>query len=288
MYVVRNKKTKEIIHINPAPLSQKLEGKDVYYYYDEEAMEIGKTDLTVLPDHFIIDSQGYIRELSLAEKVKRGIIQLCPDQKIDGEQIVEKTISEKIKEGLIALEPTQKVIFHMGKEVIVDKTPSELVAEGIIELSPYQKIIREGTEEKIVDKTPEELVAEGLLELLPNQRIVNGKILTYSYEEMLAKGYIDLAEYKRRKLEEFSELSFALREEIVPGYKLVNCGLGLYDPETTQKIAAVVQAFREAYYDLKKQMEETEDSREIQAVFKNSTQRLVELKNKMMGYENDY
>lgn len=286
MYVVRNKTTKEIVHINPAPLSQKLEGEEVYYKYDEKTMEIGKTDLATLPEDFTIDSQGYIRELSLAEKVKRGLIQIRPDQKVDGEQIVEKTISEKIKEGLITLEPTQKVVLHMGEEVIVDKTPSELIAEGIIELSPYQKIVGEGAQEKIVDKTPEELVADGLLELMPNERIEDGKIVTYSNEEMLTKGYIDLVEYKRRKLEEFTELSFELREEIVPGYKLVNCGLGVYGPEETKKITAVVQAFREVYYDLKEQMEKTEDLQEIQAIFESSVQRVSELKNKMMGYEN--
>lgn len=269
MYIVRNKKTQEILHINPAPLSQKLRGKDVYYNFDKETMEIGKTDSTTLPEYFTIDAQGYIRELSLEEKVKKGLIQISPDQKIDGEQIMEKTISEKLKEGLVTLEPTQKVVTHMGEEMIVDKTPSELIAEGVIELSPYQKIVVEGTEEKIVDKSPEELMEAGLLELMPNQRFEAEHIVTYSNEEMLNKGYIGLAEYKRRKLEEFSELSFELREEIIPGYKLVNCALGIYDQEEDNKIKATVQAFRKEYYNLKKQIEEAENVLEIQAIVEN-------------------
>lgn len=283
MYVVRDKKTKEIIHINPAPLAQELAGKDVYYDYDPKTMEIGKTDLTTLPEQFIVDAQGYIREMSLEDKVKKGLIRLSPDQKIEGGQIVEKTLAEKIQEGLIVLEPTQKLISQNGEEIIVNKSPSELVAEGIIELSPYQKIVGKGNDEKIVDKNPEELMAEGLLKLRPNQRLVEGKIVTYSDEEMFERGFIDLAEYKRRKLEEFSELSFELREEIIPEYQLVNSALGIYDPEKTNQIKKTVQAFREEYYRLKRQIEEAKDLLQVQAATESYFASVLELKNKMMG-----
>jgi hypothetical protein len=286
MYIVRNKKNQEILHINPAPLCQELAGKDVYYGYDGETMEIGKTDLTILPEHFVIDAQGYIRELSLEKKLKKGLIQLRPEQKIEGGQIVDKTLSEKIREGLLMLEPSQKLVFSGDNEVIVDKTPSELVTEGIIQLSPYQKIIGQGTEERIVDKSPEELVAAGLLKLTPNQRLEEGKIVTYSNEEMLDQGCIDLAEYKRRKLDECSELSFELREEIVPEYKLVNSALGIYDEEEANRIKATVQAFREEYYIMERQVEAAKDVLKIQAATESYFGSVIELKNKMMGKKN--
>ena len=38
MYVVRNKKDKKTIHVNPAPLSQRLDGADVYYAFEPEEM----------------------------------------------------------------------------------------------------------------------------------------------------------------------------------------------------------------------------------------------------------
>lgn len=269
MYIVRDKKTKQIIHINPAPLLQVLEGKDIYYQYNSETMEIGKTDLLELPEHYIIDSQNNICQLSLEEQVKQGIIQLGPSQKIVDNQVVEKTISEKIKDGLINLDRTQKVVGSGAEEIIINKTPSEMINEKIIELSPFQKIIEEGDNEKIVVKTLEEQLEGGLIELTLNQRIENDKIVTYTNEEMLDKSFIDLDEYKRRKIEEFSDLSFVIRRPIIPDYKLANVGMGIYNEAETKNIIATVQAFRDEFYNLKKQIEEAENVETINAIKEN-------------------
>jgi hypothetical protein len=150
MYIVRNKKTKEIIHVNPAPLSQQLKGKDVYYQFDGRTMEIGRIDAHELPAHYTINRKGEIVEPSLQELVAHGIVKLAPDQKIVGNEIVPKTISEKVASGLIKLPPTYKIVGKGPDEVLVEKTLSEQVAEGLISLSPLQRVEGEGADERIV------------------------------------------------------------------------------------------------------------------------------------------
>ncbi|HEX3045703.1 MAG TPA: hypothetical protein VHY08_13180 [Bacillota bacterium] len=269
MYVVRDKKTKRIIHINPAPLSQQLEGTAVYYKFNPKTMEIGKTDLTVLPEHFAIDERQNIRELTLEEQIKEGLISPDAEHKIVDGQLVEKTISEKIKEGLITLAPIEKVIGSGAEERIVLKTPSELLAEKQLELGPNQKIVGEGPDEKIVLKSLEEQVSEGLIVLNPNQRIENDQIVTYTNEEMVDKGLIDFNEYKKRKTDDFSNLSFKLREDLIPTYKLVNVGLGMYSEAETNSIKATTQAFRDEFYRLKTQIEGATTVDEVKAIKEN-------------------
>jgi hypothetical protein len=162
MYIVRDKKTKEIIHANPAPLSQRLKGKDIYFKFDPKTMEIGKTDGR-LPEHYIIDKKGNILELNPEEKIKKGIIKLKPGQKVKHNKIVEKTLSEKANEGLLELLPTQKITGAGENERIVEKTLSEKVKEGLIELSPNQKISGKGEDEKIVETSRQEQLDEGII-----------------------------------------------------------------------------------------------------------------------------
>jgi hypothetical protein len=95
VYIVRDKKTKAIIHINPAPITQELDGEDVYYKYNSKTMEIGKTALSALPEHFKIDAGRNIVELTPEELVSEGFLTLEPSQKIVDGQIVEKTLTEK-------------------------------------------------------------------------------------------------------------------------------------------------------------------------------------------------
>ena len=77
MYIVRAKADHKVLHLNPAPLSQKLQGTEVYYLFDPATMEIGKTDRP-LPEHFRIDEAGEIIEPSLQEKIQKGIVTLAP------------------------------------------------------------------------------------------------------------------------------------------------------------------------------------------------------------------
>lgn len=130
MYVVRNKKSKKILHINPAPLSQELDGTDIYHAFDSKKMEIGRWDGPVLPEHFKIDDQGQVIGLSLKEKVEKGFVKLEPHQKVEDGEIVEKTLSEKVADGLLTLEPTQKIVGKGKNERIVGKSLGEMVADG--------------------------------------------------------------------------------------------------------------------------------------------------------------
>ena len=151
MYIVRDKKTKAIIHVNPAPLSQKLTGKEVYFRYDRTTMEIGKTDAYELPAHFTIQ-RGAIVEATLQDLVAQGIVQLAPDEKIVNNQIEHKTLSEKVAAGLIKLPATYKIVGAGQNEQVVEKTLSEQVAEGLRQLSPSQIIVGEEETEQIVTK----------------------------------------------------------------------------------------------------------------------------------------
>lgn len=107
MYVVRNRQTQEVVHVNPAPISQELSPNQVFARFDPETMEIGHIDGR-LPEHFRIVESGDIVELSLSEKVADGILKLSPRQKIVGEgseeRIVDKSTQELLDDGLLTHE----------------------------------------------------------------------------------------------------------------------------------------------------------------------------------------
>lgn len=154
MYIVRDKKTKEIIHVNPAPLSQKLKGKAVYFQYDRSTMEIGSTDAYEIPSHFTVDKKGAIVEFTLQALVDQGVMTLAPDEKIVDNRIEHKTVSEKVADGLVILPPAYKIVGQGQAEKVVEKTLSEQVTEGLLELSSLQTIIGEGEDERIVTTPP--------------------------------------------------------------------------------------------------------------------------------------
>jgi len=145
VYVVRNKRSQKILHINPAPLSQGLAGEEIYHAWNPKTMEIGRFDGAVLPEHFRIDEAGEVIPLTLEEKVAAGLVELPAEEKAVGDQVVEKTLAEKVADGLITLEPHQKVV---GNE-IVSKTASELVAEGLV----TREDIRDRTERRLRQET---------------------------------------------------------------------------------------------------------------------------------------
>ena len=149
MYVVRNKKSKKILHVNPAPLSQELDGTDIFQGFDPKKMEIGRWEGPVLPEHFDIDKKGRVVELPLEKKVRKGLVELEPHQKVEDGEIVEKTLSEKVADGLLTLEPTQKIVGEGEDERIVPKPLAEQVADG--HLSPAD------VREQVVDRLRQEV-----------------------------------------------------------------------------------------------------------------------------------
>jgi hypothetical protein len=201
MYIVIDKKTKEIIHINPAPFEQNLDGEEVYHAFNPKTMLITRTNFGRLPEHFNITADGTIQELSLQEKVNQGIIKLSPREKIKDDEIVLKTLSEQVKDGLITLAPTEKIAGRGDDERIAMKSPSEQIAEGLLTLLPSQKLVGSGENEEIVDKTLSEQVAEGVRPLSPDQKIVgkgkDERIVTKALSEQIKDGVLTLAPHEK-------------------------------------------------------------------------------------------
>lgn len=111
MYVVRDKKSKKVLHINPAPLSQALEPKEVYARFDPKKMEIGKTD-GPLPERFDIGDDGELVSTrpETAPAVER--LQAPETQKIveddTGARLVDKSTQELVDDGLMTLEDVRE------------------------------------------------------------------------------------------------------------------------------------------------------------------------------------
>jgi hypothetical protein len=219
MYIVRDKKTKEIIHSNPAPLSQNLSGTEVYCNFNSQKMEIGKTD-GLLPEHFDINDSGEIVELTLHDLVEKGIVKLKAHEKVVHNKIVDKTVSELVKEGLLQLNPNQKI----EKNEIVHKSMTELVEEGIVKLTPTQKI----KGDDILEKSLSEQVKEGIIKLNEPFEYVDGyEIKRYSIKELIEKklpktkkqwdiAYSMLNDEIERKISEKYTLGYELK--ITKGY----------------------------------------------------------------------
>lgn len=209
MYVVVDKQTKKIIHINPAPLIQHLKGKEVYFDFDPESMEMGKADISQLPEHFKISADGLLREFTLQEKYDARLIRLSPIEKIVDDQIVTKSLAEQVSEGTLKLAPTEKIVGDEANGRIVVKPLSEQVREGVRKLAPHEKIVGEGLDEYVVAKSLSEQVAEGLLELLPSQKIVGegatARIVEKTLSEQVAEGLLKLAPTQKIVGEGFGE-----------------------------------------------------------------------------------
>lgn len=154
MYIVRDKKSKALIHVNPAPLSQKLKPQEVYFQFDRTTMEIGKSDAAELPAHYTINRKGEIVELPLQTLVNQGVVKLKPDEKVVENRIVPKTLAEKVAAGLIKLPSHYKLVGEGPDETVEEKTLSEQVREGLLTLAPFQRIVGTGADEQIVGVTP--------------------------------------------------------------------------------------------------------------------------------------
>jgi hypothetical protein len=269
MYIVRDKKTKKIVHVNPAPLSQRLEGPDIYYKFDPATMEVARGDLSVVPEHFDINAQGLIVPWTVQQEVEAGVRKLPPELKAVGDRLVQKTLAEKLKEGLVKLKPQEKVV----GDRIEEKTVAEQVAEGLIKLSPTQVLdrnsIREMTDgekaaagliklgkdlkvvgKRIVPKSRAELAREKLIELEPDEKIQGDEVVRLTPRQMLDEKRLDLQEYKDIVIEQLTHASLEARREEIPDHELLYAALGLLDParveEYRKKVAASIKALDQA------------------------------------------
>lgn len=189
MYIVRDKRTREIFHLNPAPLSQPLEGSQVYHRFDPTTMEIGRSDAQVLPEHFHINEQGQVVEFTLQEKVDTGVVELGVRQKVEGDRIVEKKLSEMFADGTILMSPTQKVVIEGDEERVVEKSLSEKVADGLITLEPQHKLVGEEIQEKSVEElVNDDVISRDEAKVRTVQRL-RSATETYFEEHRTPSGY---------------------------------------------------------------------------------------------------
>jgi len=234
MYLVLDKKSRKILHVNPAPAEQELAGQDVYHLFDPAEMEI-LVELDESPGRFRNDA-GAIVEPGEQEMLEAGLSWTAPEAPVEREP----TLAEKIAAGSVNLAPDEKLADDgKGGQRIVPKSLRELVEDGQIVLEKTQKVVEEAGEERVVDKTVDEQLSEGLL---------------------------TLEEAKARRREEFSRQALLSRHEILPDYKLQNAALGIYDEETVARFRATVQAFRAEVHRLEQRLDAVKSASELQKI----------------------
>ena len=84
---------------------------------------------------------------------------------------------------------------------------------------------------------------------------------------------IPLADYKVQQIENVNQMSFNLRNEFLPDYKLINAGIDVYEdesPGTKVKYKNTVKAFRTEFYRLKGLIESAKSNDEIDLIVTNS------------------
>ena len=75
-----------------------------------------------------------------------------------------------------------------------------------------------------------------------------------------------LDDLKESKIQYFSSHSFEQREQVLPEYKLVNAGLGIYDDAEVLRITGIVQKYREEFYRCKLAVEQAETEEELNSI----------------------
>ncbi|MFP2929655.1 hypothetical protein ACLESO_31545 [Pyxidicoccus sp. 3LG] len=260
MYIVRDKATKKVIHVNPAPVSQGLEGKDIYFQFDPATMEVGRGEFPEVPTHFHIDSRGEIIPWTLQEKVQEGVVTLPPDQKAVGNNIVEKSVSERVAAGIISLKPEEKLV----GEQIVQKSLAEKVAEKLITLAPTQVVEGENIREMddaekvaagiikldktqkvlgrfIVPKSRAELAKENLVTLEPDEKVLGEQVVRLTRRQMLDEKRIDLQQYKQQMIEAHTQAALEARRRELPDHELLHAAIGALGPERAAEYKAIVE-----------------------------------------------
>ena len=75
-----------------------------------------------------------------------------------------------------------------------------------------------------------------------------------------------LDEVRANKISYFSQLAFDERAKILPEYKLINASLGVYDAIETERIKAIVEAFRTEFYRLEALCKQAKSIEELELI----------------------
>lgn len=128
MYVVRNKATHEILHIDYSAMAKSVSGEEVYSGFDAVTMEVGWTSKSYIPIYFDIDEDGEVVEISVERQVSEGLRKLAPAQKLVDGRIVQKSLDELLTEGIVELgqlkgnkiETFSRLAFDLRQKLISD------------------------------------------------------------------------------------------------------------------------------------------------------------------------
>ncbi|MCP6760391.1 MAG: hypothetical protein NHB32_16995 [Fischerella sp. CENA71] len=112
MYIVINKKTKEVIHINTSNLSKNLSDTEVYENFSAATMEIIQTN-ELIPANFKIGQNNEIIEMPLIEQFGLGILSIesALAQHLDDSDYCKSKINELVSNNLFkTIEQCQKTL----------------------------------------------------------------------------------------------------------------------------------------------------------------------------------
>lgn len=105
IYVVQDRFTLGVIHMNDSISKVEPAPGEVYPQFDPKTMKIGRTDKKSLPQHFRIDENGEVVELTPEEHLKEEeLAMIGPYHKMVDGEVVKKTPDELIKDGIENLE----------------------------------------------------------------------------------------------------------------------------------------------------------------------------------------
>lgn len=90
-----------------------------------------------------------------------------------------------------------------------------------------------------------------------------------------------IEEIKTSMINQYSNLSFIKRQELLPDYKLINGALGVYGEEKKQLYIEIVNAFRNEYYRLKNLVDQSETKEELDGITTNFESIINQYKNQV-------
>ncbi|MFB2772431.1 hypothetical protein ACE1AT_24575 [Pelatocladus sp. BLCC-F211] len=126
MYIVINKKNKEVIHINTSNLSKNLSDTEVYENFSAGTMEIIKTD-ELIPANFKIGQNNEILEMPWLEQVGLGILSIesALEQHLDNSDYCKSKINELVNNNLFKTIEQCKKALEIINNIIERKVAQE-------------------------------------------------------------------------------------------------------------------------------------------------------------------
>ncbi len=118
----------------------------------------------------------------------------------------------------------------------------------------------------IVPISLETLIKNGTVKPEPDQKVENGQIVGKTIGELVADGLLSFDEVKDNYVERFSHEAFALRQALIPDYKIQNAALGLYDEKTAAAFKNTINEFRNEFYRLKNAVENADSVQTLESI----------------------